>query len=201
MFATRAATRAPSLDLAGAIAIAPASHLDLILPAVMGGADPYDLSYAVYSLIGLSAVDPHITLSSLLGPAGRSRLKLILDDACLEQADASFAHLSPSAILRINPQQIAQLNTELGRDDNPDNAPTVGPVLVIQGATDQDVPAVVTDLMVRHLHQLGATVTQRVYPGRNHDAVVGPSLCDQLHWMATHGGLPVAACIPRPSEP
>lgn len=201
LFATRAAARAPALHLAGAIAIAPASHLDLILPAVMGGADPYDLSYAVYSVIGLSAVDPHVALSSLLGPAGRSRLRLILEDACLEQADASFARLSPSAILRISPQQITQLNTELGRDDDPDNVSTIGPVLVIQGATDQDVSPVVTQLMVQHLHRLGAAVTERVYPGRNHDAVIGPSLCDQLAWMTTHGGRPATPCTPQPSEP
>jgi pimeloyl-ACP methyl ester carboxylesterase len=201
LFATRAAARAPSWHLAGAIAIAPASHLDLILPAVMGGADPYDLSYAVYSVIGLSAVDPHVALSSLLGPAGRSRLRLILDDACLEQADSSFAHASLPAILRLSPQQVTQLSTELGRYDDPDNVSTIGPVLVIQGATDQDVPPVVTELMVRHLHQLGADITERVYPGRNHDAVVGPSLCDQLAWMTTHGGRPTTRCTAQLSEP
>ena len=201
LFASRAATRAPALHLGGAIAIAPASHLDLILPAVLSGTDPYDLSYAVYSIIGLSAVDPRISLSALLGPSGRQRLSLILEGACLEEADASFNGVAPSRILRVGPKRVAQLNAELGRDDNPDNAATVGPVLVIQGSTDQDVPAVITHLMVQHLHQLGANVTERVYAGRNHDAVVGPSLCDQLAWMAAHGGLPIGSCTPRPSEP
>jgi pimeloyl-ACP methyl ester carboxylesterase len=200
LFATRAASRAPSLHLGGVIAIAPASHLDLILPAVLSGGDPYDLSYAVYSVIGLSAVDPHVSLSGLLGPAGRQRLPLILDGACLEQSDASFNGLAPSSILRVSPHRAAKLSAELGRDDNPDNITTVGPVLVIQGATDQDVPAAVTQLMVQHLHQLGADITERVYSGRNHDQVIGPSLCDQLAWMATHGGLPVTSCTPLPSE-
>jgi pimeloyl-ACP methyl ester carboxylesterase len=201
LFASRAATRAPGLHLGGVIAIAPASHLDLILPAVLSGGDPYDLSYAVYSIIGLSAVDPRISLPALLGPAGRQRLPLILDRACLEEADAAFNGVTPPRILRVSPQQQAQLSAELGRDDNPDNTATVGPVLVIQGSTDQDVPPAVTQLMVQHLHKLGADITERVYAGRNHDQVVGPSLCDQLAWMATHGGLPVAACTPRPSEP
>jgi len=201
LFASRTATRAPALHLGGVIAIAPASHLDLILPAVLSGGDPYDLSYAVYSIIGLSAVDPRISLPALLGPAGRQRLPLILDRACLEEADAAFNGVPPSRILRVSPQQQTQLSTELGRDDNPDDTATVGPVLVIQGSTDQDVPPVITQIMVQHLQKLGADVTERVYAGRNHDQVVGPSLCDQLAWMASHGGLPVSACTPRPSEP
>jgi pimeloyl-ACP methyl ester carboxylesterase len=200
LFSTRAAGRAPGLRLGGAIAIAPASALDLILPAVIDGGDRADLSYAVYSLIGLSAVDPEINLSSVLGPAGQTRLPLILDGACLEQADASFGGVSPSDIFRIDAQQQLRLNAELGRDDNPDSTPTVGPVLVIQGATDQDVPPAVTQLMVQHLQQLGADVTERLYPGRNHDEVVGPSLCDQLAWLAAHGGSPVRSCVPQPSE-
>ena len=200
LFATRTASRAPGLHLGGAIAIAPASALHLILPAVIEGGDRSDLSYAVYSVIGLSAVDPHIDLSALLGPAGRTRLPLILRGACLERTDASFAGVAPSDIFRIGPQQLAQLDAELGRYDDPDNTPTAGPVLVIQGSTDQDVPPAVTHLMVQHLQQLGADVTERVYPDLNHDQVLGPSLCDQLAWLATHGGPPVASCIPRPTD-
>lgn len=201
LFASRAATRATALRLAGVIAIAPASHLDLILPAVLSGGDPYDLSYAVYSIIGLSAVDPGVALPDLLGPAGRQRVPLILDQACLEEADAAFNGITPSRILRVSPQQETQLSAELARDDNPDNGATVGPVLIIQGSTDQDVPPVITQLMVQHLQKLGADITERVSPGRNHDEVVGPSLCDQLAWMARRGGLPAAPCTPRPSEP
>jgi pimeloyl-ACP methyl ester carboxylesterase len=103
--------------------------------------------------------------------------------------------------LRINQQQKSALDAELGRDDNPDNAATVGPVLVIQGAKDQDVPPAITQLMVQHLQRLGSHVTERVYPGLNHDAVIGPSLCDQLAWLASNGGAPVKPCVPRPSEP
>jgi pimeloyl-ACP methyl ester carboxylesterase len=201
LFASRAATRASALHLRGVVSIAPASHLDFILPAVIDGGDRYDLSYAVYSLIGLSAVDPHVNLQSILGSAGRSRLRLILDDACLEQADASFADVAVSDIFRLESRQAEQLGAALGRYDNPDNSPTSGPVLVIQGSADQDVPPVATKLMVQHLQRLGADVTERVYPGKGHDAVVGPSLCDQLAWMAGYGGRPVASCTPQPSEP
>ncbi len=200
LFATRAAARAPGLRLGGAIAIAPASHLDLILPAVIGANDRADLTYAIYSLVGLSTVDPHINVSSLLGPAGRARLPLVMKGACLLQTDASFAGVAPSAVFQIPPQQLRQLSAELGRYDNPDNQPTIGPVLVIQGSADHSVPAPVTQLMVQHLQQLGSNVTERLYPGLNHDQVVGPSLCYQLAWLATHGGRPVGSCIPHPTD-
>jgi pimeloyl-ACP methyl ester carboxylesterase len=201
LFATRAVRRAPGLRLGGVIAIAPASALNVILPAVIDGGDRYDLSYAVYSVIGLSAVDPKIHISELLGPAGSARLPLILEGGCLEQTDAAFNTVTPADILRINQQQKSALDAELGRDDNPDNAATVGPVLVIQGAKDQDVPPAITQMMVRHLQRLGSHVTERVYPGLNHDAVIGPSLCDQLAWLASNGGAPLKPCVPRPSEP
>ena len=44
--------------------------------------------------------------------------------------------------------------------------PTVGPVLVIQGATDQDVPPAVTQLMVQHLQQLGDALVVNAIPSR-----------------------------------
>jgi pimeloyl-ACP methyl ester carboxylesterase len=201
LFASRAANRAAAFHLGGVIAIAPASHLDLIVPAVIGSGDRYDLSYAVYSIIGLSAVDAHVRLQTFLGPAGRSRLPLILDGGCLEQADASFTRVSVSDVLRGGVSQIERLDTELGRYDNPDNTPTSGPVLVIQGSADQDVPPITTQLMVKQLQRLGSDITERVYPGKNHDQVIGPSLCDQLAWMASHGGRPVASCTAQASEP
>ena len=108
--------------------------------------------------------------------------------------------MSPSDIFHIDPPQLSRLNAELGRDDDPDNTPTAGPVLVIQGATDEDVPPAVTQLMVQHLQHLGADVTERLYPGRNHDEVVGPSMCDQLAWLASHGGAPVRSCVPQPTD-
>ena len=200
LFATRAATRDPALHLGGSVAIAPASGLNLILPAVLSGNDPADLSYSMYALIGLSAADPSVVLSQLLGPAGQARLPLITERECLTETDAAFKGVVPADILRIAPNQLEALNAMLGADDNPDNAPVNGPVLVIQGAADQDVPAAITGALVQHLRAQGSDVTEQLYPDLDHDGVLGPSACDLLTWLSRHGGPPLGSCQPQPTD-
>ncbi len=201
LFASRAAHRDRRLRLRGTVAIAPASHLDIILPAVLSGNDPSDLSYALYSLIGLSAVDPSVDLSALVARAGLARLPLITEGECLDQTDAAFKAVTPRDVFRISAHETTRLSAKLGSAANPDNTPVIGPVLVVQGADDGDVPAPITTAMVQHLHRLGSDISERLYPGLNHDGVLGPSSCDVLAWLARHGGPRVRACRSQPSAP
>jgi len=60
-------------------------------------------------------------------------------------------------------------------------------------------PAAVTADAVRRLRALRSDVVERRYPGLGHDAVIGPSSCDVLVWLAAHGGRPVRGCHPAPS--
>lgn len=196
LFATRAAGRAPSLHLLASVAVAPASGLSVILPAVLYLGDTSDLSYGVYSLIGLSAVDPSVDLDRLLGPAGRVRLPLILVSGCLADSDASFTGVTPSQIFDLTGAQVRSLSASLSAYGDPDLAPVDGPVLVVQGSTDQDVPPEATAQVVAHLQALGSDVTEKVYPGLDHDQVLGPSICAQLGWLADHGGRPLGHCVP-----
>lgn len=201
LFATRnAPTRDPALHLGATVSIAPASGLKLILPAVIAGIDTSDLSYAVYSLIGLSTVDSGLHLDEVFGPVGKTQLPIVLDDACLDQTDPAFTSVTPDQTFRLTADEVTRLSAELDRYDDPDTQPTTGPVLVIQGATDQDVPPPVTATAVANLEALGSDVTEKIYPDLNHDQVVGPSSCDALDWLAAHGGPPTGACSPQPSE-
>ncbi|MGI8756603.1 MAG: serine aminopeptidase domain-containing protein [Acidimicrobiales bacterium] len=196
LFASRAAQRAPGLRLGATIAIAPAAGLDLILPAVISGNDPADVAYAIYALAGLSTVDPTVRLVDLLAPAARAQLPLILDSACLEEADAAFAHEPPADVFRLSAAQITDLSARLDRWGDPDRTAVAGPVLVVQGADDTDVPAGITQRTVDRLQGFGSDVTLRLYPGQGHDSVLGPSICDQLDFLARHGGRPAGACQP-----
>ena len=202
LFAARsAAARAPSLHLEGTVSIAPASALKAILPAVLAG-DKSDLSYAVYALIGLSTIDARIHLDQLLGPVGRRALPVVLDQKCLDQTDSEFTSVPPAQTLRLSAAEITRLSNELDRLGDPDTRKIGGSVLVVQGAADQDVPALVTDAAVRHLRAFGSAITYRRYPGLGHDAVIGPSSCDVLAWLAAHGGPggpAVRSCTPEPS--
>ncbi len=197
LFATRAAARAPELHLGATVALAPASALNAILPAVISLGDLSDQAYAVYALVGLSVADPAVSLTAVLGPDARARLPIALDTGCIDQADAAFRQVPTAALFALSPARMDQLDDELARTGNPDDAATIGPVLVLQGTADDDVPAGATAVMVTHLRQLGSAITEKTYPGLDHDGVVGPSACDQLSWLAGHGGRPVAHCTPQ----
>lgn len=196
LFATRAAHRDGGLRLGATVAIAPAAGLDLILPAVLSGNDPADVAYAIYALAGLSTVEPSVRLADLLAPTARSQLPLILDTDCLEEADAAFAHQPPADVFRLSTAQVQDLSARLDRWGDPDRQPVTGPVLVIQGAEDTDVPAAITQRTVDRLKSLGSDVNLRQYPGLEHDSVLGPSICDQLDFLARHGGRPSPGCRP-----
>lgn len=202
LFATRAAARAPGLHLAGTVAIAPASSLELLLPAVLSGGDPSDLTYGLYSLIGLSTVDPQVKVADLLGPLGRARLPAVLDGECLEETDKALSGQPTAQIFQspVPDALVSELSAELRQYGDPDTSATVGPVLVVQGSDDQDVPAGLTDAMVKRLQALGSDVTQRVYPGLDHDRVIGPSACDVLAWLTQHGGPIPPPCTPYATD-
>jgi pimeloyl-ACP methyl ester carboxylesterase len=80
---------------------------------------------------------------------------------------------------------------------DPDGQTVRGPVLVVQGEEDEDVPPRWTGEVVAGLHAHGSPgVVERTYPGVGHDRVLGASFCDVLAFLARHGGRPVARCAP-----
>lgn len=198
--ATRAAGRSPNTRLRAAVAIAPASTLEAALPAVLADTAPADLVYGIYALAGLSTVRPGLDLSDVLGPEGRSRLDLLTETGCLLDTAAELRGVDVADIFALEPEAVAALSDALGDAADPDREPTVGPVLVVQGATDLDVPEAITAGMVARLQALGSDVTYRPYAGLNHDEVLGPSMCDVRSWLADHGGVPVADCTPQPTD-
>ena len=200
LFATRAAARAPDLLLAGAVAIAPASGLHLALPAISSGGVPADVVYGVYMLAGLSTVDDGFRLEDALGPAGLAQLDLIVEDGCLLDAYPKLDAAEIGHVFDLTPERAAELSEQVALHGNSENEPVVGPVLVVQGEDDHDVPLGLTDLMVQTLAEAGSPVDYRTYPGQGHDQVIGPSVCDRLAWMAEHGGPVVAGCTPYETD-
>lgn len=200
LFATRAAERAPELDLAGAVSIAPASGLELALPAITVGSVPADLAYGVYMLAGLSTVDDNFEVDDVLGPAGLSHRDVLLEDGCLLDAYSRLDVSEVDQIFSMSTDQAWELSERISRHGNPENEPVVGPVLVVQGEEDQDVPVQLTNLMVEAFDEHGSPVDYRTYPGLGHDQVIGPSVCDRLAWMAEHGGPAVPDCTPYETD-
>ena len=200
LFATRAAARHPELELAATVAIAPSSHLGLALPAITAGELPADVVYGLYLLVGLSTVDPTIRPEELVGPAGTEVLAGVTDRDCLLDTLAELGDDDVAEVFDLSPEEMTRLSELLATIGDPDQEPTVGPLLVVQGETDRDIPAPITAELVAHLRTLGVDVTERVYPGLDHDRVLGPSVCETLTWMATHGGPDPVGCVAAPTD-
>ncbi len=200
LFATQVADRAPALDLAGAVSIAPASGLELALPAITAGSAPADLAYGVYMLAGLSTVDDSFHVEDVLGSAGLAHRDVLLDDGCLLDTYSKLSADEVDKIFSMTPEQAQQLSARIAVHGNAENEPVVGPVLVVQGQDDHDVPVQLTDLMVQRLGEKGSPVDYRTYPDLGHDTVIGPSVCDRLAWMAEHGGPAVPDCTPYDTD-
>ena len=195
-----AAARAPDYPLGATVAIAPASHLELLVPTVAAGDSPADYVYALYALAGLDAVDTSHPLEDALGPEGVSRMERITTTGCLVDTYSEFQSVPTDGVFELGPAEMKEVSARLGAMGDPDRTTVPGPVLVVQGATDLDVPAAVTAPMAQHLKDLGADVTYREYPDRNHDQVLGPSICDQLQFLADHGGRPATGCVPYETD-
>jgi pimeloyl-ACP methyl ester carboxylesterase len=200
LFATQVARRAPDLNLAGAVSIAPASGLQLALPVITAGRAPADLAYAVYMLAGLSTVDDTFQVDDVLGSAGLENRDLLLEDGCLLDTYPKLDVDEVDRIFSMSPEQAEDLSARIAVYGNAENNPVVGPVLVVQGEDDVDVPLGLTNLLVDNLDKQGSPVDYRTYPGLGHDTVLGPSICDRLAWMAAHGGTAVRDCTPYDTD-
>ncbi|MGW1194788.1 alpha/beta hydrolase family protein [Streptomyces sp. NPDC002536] len=196
LFAANAAHRAPALHLAGAVAIAPASHLGTMLPGVIASHVSSELSFALYSLAGLSATEPSVDLHHLIGPTALPAAEQALA-SCLKDSYAPLSRVTTDQALPLTQEQLNRLGSTMASYGDPDRAAIGGPVLVVQGEGDLDVPPQWTEEVVRHLRSLGSpAVTLQTYPGADHDQVLGRSSCDLLNFLATHGGRPVGHCTP-----
>lgn len=183
-----------------AIAMAPANSLELALPAVAHGDAPADIVYGTYMVAGLSTVDPSVELGDVLGSEGKANERFILEEGCLLD---TYPKLDPDRVDQIfdlTDAEAQDLSERIAVYGDPERHGVAGPVLVIQGETDKDVPAAVTRNMVAALKADGHELAYREYQGRNHDQVLGPSICDQLDFLAANGGVPVEDCSPYETD-
>lgn len=200
IFASRAAKRHPELTLMGTVAIAPSSWFQAALPAIAAGELPADVAYGMYLLAGLSRLDDSLDPASLVAPSLQSLAVAAIEHDCLPDSLKALATTQPDEVFRIEPTKLTQLSDVLFRAAEPDQSPSVGPLLVLHGELDHDIPIQASRDLVETLKSFGASVEFREYPGLNHDEVLGPSLCDTLRWMAQHDGVAVDRCTPEATD-
>jgi alpha-beta hydrolase superfamily lysophospholipase len=167
----------------GTVAIAPASHLDLLIPLAEGEHDPVEQAYMLYALEGLSTVEPNVHVTQLLTPQARP-VASDFTSGCIDDITNDLRRRHLAHLLQARPAAITALSAQLGAFDDPGRQPTHGAVLIVQGTTDQDVPEVATDTLVTTMCDLGDHVDYRLYPGRDHGAVVSASFPLVRDWIA-----------------
>src|SRR5215213_5851586 len=133
-------TYGKGLDLRGTVAIAPATSIDVIAPALVG--TPVQ-GYLVMALAGLAAVDPSVQLEDVLAPDALERLG-VLESGCFDEVMAAFSELSPDELLvggAVSDALVAKFAAS-----NPGQEAPNAPVLLVQGSIDDTIPADFTRL-------------------------------------------------------
>lgn len=170
-----AATYAPELDYRGAVAFAPgASITDTML--LLGRPGTPDIlpagmkTYTAYVLGGVRAARPGFDLDAYLTPLGR---RIVADGArlCYDEMTAtldgvSMADMFTRPLAEGDFEAVARPVLDVPR------AGYTGPLLIVQGTNDIDVPAPMVWRQAAELRSAGVEFTLRDYPGYDHMQVL-----------------------------
>lgn len=168
----------PDLPLAGVVAIAPASSLDLLPLALTGSPEQ---GYLAFAAAGIVATDPTVELGDLMGPDALAASD-VLEDGCWYEVMDAFGDVDPAQMGPVNDAGQAAVDAYLSRNE-PATTPINSPVLLVQGSADDTVPEAITALLRDRLCGHGTVTSMAVYEGLGHDAVLVPSLDDTVAWM------------------
>ncbi|OHT78301.1 hypothetical protein BKG69_17000 [Mycobacteroides chelonae] len=178
--------------LAATIAIAPGNNLGSALRNMASGSDAYPVrsAYLAFLLSGLTATDASFDPGSILSSRGKEFLATA-QDLCLFDDSVNAKIPLPQSLLSGDPDSAAwkDASRRIAEYGDPDRVATYGPVLVVTGDEDLDVPTKGTLAMVANLKRLGGQVDELVVPGEDHDRPVLSTLCPQLRFLSQNGGV------------
>jgi pimeloyl-ACP methyl ester carboxylesterase len=173
----------------GAIAISGLARPQEIFERLAKGSD---YSMLVFLVQGIKTVYPQFRVEEML----------------TDKAIPLYQYISHSCEARSGPQPAANEMLKPGWENNPyvnefftrntlGRSPANGPLLLLSGETDTDVPSALTATTVARLCQQKDRVLFVKYPGPNASAVLGNSVSEQISWIrARFAGLPAPANCP-----
>ena len=86
-------------------------------------------------------------------PAGKALADVLLRDGCLLDALPKMQREDLSTLFAFGQAEALELSKKVAAYGNAEVAPLVGPVLVVQGEADQDIPVGLTDTLVEQVDQ------------------------------------------------
>lgn len=174
LFAGRLApTYATDLDVVGTLAIAPSSNLNLaaILLPIFG----HNTIVVVMMGYGLLAVNPSFNAGDVFTPDAVEALSNLDDSTC------GYPAFTEWPFVRDRPAP--QSWTSALAANEPGAERIAGPVVLVQGSTDIDVPAVATDGVCSELGANGTDAWLVTYDGQDHIGSVVASSSDRATWI------------------
>jgi hypothetical protein len=178
---------APDTDVRGVAAAAPVSDVTAFLDRSL---QPTQLGVALSILRGAVLADPDLDADEVLTDEGRAVFDR-LDGLCI--AEAVIEAESPvDAIIERDPTQVATWRDVTDAQRVGDRSPGA-PVLLLQGAEDQIIPA--SDSRALHQRLCGLGVAVQLVERRGEDHAVTPQP-DLVRWFAARlaGAPPPTSC-------
>jgi hypothetical protein len=176
-----AGSYAPGLHLRGVVSTAPPSHLASgFFGAPTESASPFTLMYvAGYH----AAYGNKVSLASVLTQTGMG-LDSQLGQECYNSIAQAVSPYQVDQVFKTTtlPSRFRQLLN--ANDPMYLGSVSPAPLLLVQGADDTTDPASDTQALTSHLCGIGQDVVQWVYPGLDHNSIVGSSAGDVEHWIA-----------------
>jgi pimeloyl-ACP methyl ester carboxylesterase len=178
MFASELAdTYGNGLDLRGTVALAPASNIDLIVPALVG--TPVQ-GFLVMAINGLAALDPTVRPEEILAQPALDRVS-VLESGCFDEVIAAFADLTADELL-VGGQLSDALVAKFAAS-NPGQEAANSPVLLAQGLNDDIIPADLTRYFQSQLCAFDQPVQLTEYPGADHMEMLPASQDDVIDYI------------------
>jgi pimeloyl-ACP methyl ester carboxylesterase len=175
-------TYGKDLQLKGVVAGAPPSQFNLIYVFLKGS--PYRY-YLLMAAGGLNTAygDAEAPLDQVLTRAGMKLLPL-LDQYCAGDLAQRLGNVDIATVSKGDPFQNDLWRKVLDANDPQQfTSPSPVPLLMIQGAADEQIPPVSTKILAEHLCTIGQNLERWIYPGQTHAGVIAPSANDMVRWM------------------
>jgi pimeloyl-ACP methyl ester carboxylesterase len=175
-------TYAPELHLKGVVAGAPPSQFNLIYVYLQGSPFKY---YLLMAAGGLNkAYGNRAPLDEVLKPRGVALIPQ-LDKGCADYVEKLVRDIKVADLTKQDPFTVPKWKKILEANDPQQfKTKSPAPLLIIQGANDEQIPPVSTEILAKHLCGLGQDLERWIYPGQSHAGVIGPSAGDMVHWIA-----------------
>lgn len=178
-----AARRAPSLNLLGAVPIAPGSGISQIADYIRTGNPAVAPGVPFYPLVvmGAAAADPSLNVQDYF-TATSEPLLATARTACLAQLRAIATNIPVSEVIPPT-TDLTRLDADLAATE-PATVTEHVPTLIAQGTADTTVPESATNALVSALCAKGTPITYDTYAGADHRGSVAASLSDAQAFVA-----------------